>query len=192
MRWALVPAFSKSVKAKQPWFNAQVETLRDKGSFFGIKADAAHRALIVADSFYEWPKSEDVKAQGNTAPMRFVVDEGRPFAFAGLWVNAPHVGDGPVESCTIITCDAHRNRVMAPVHHRMPVILPDVEEMLAWLDPGHDSELALKMCEPLAADRLSASFAMVAVNNVKLPEGPELLRPDASFTAEEPQQLSLS
>ena len=145
-RWALVPAFAKSVNTQKPWINAQTETLRSRRSFFGVKPDAAHRALIVADGFYEWPKPENKKAQGKTAPMRFVVDNGKPFAFAGLGVTAPHVEDGPMERCTIIICDARHNRVVAPVHKSMPVILPDPDQMIAWLDPAIGSKQALEMC----------------------------------------------
>lgn len=158
LRWALVPANAGSVKTKRPWINAKVETLRSKGSYFGVAPEAAHRALILADGFYEWPKLEDEKAKGKLKPppMRFTVDGGRVFCFAGLWVTAPHVADGPVASCTIITCDSASNRVVSPVHDRMPVILADVEMMQAWLDPSISGQEALSFCEPLGAERMSA------------------------------------
>ena len=158
LRWALVPANASTVKTKRPWINAKVETLRSKGSYFGVAPDSAHRALILADGFYEWPKPEDEKAKGKLKPppMRFTVDGGRVFCFAGLWVTAPHVADGPVASCTIITCDSSGNRVVSPVHDRMPVILADAERMRAWLDPEISSQEALSLCEPLGAERMSA------------------------------------
>ncbi len=126
------------VKTKKPWINATVEGLRSKGSYFGVKPDVAHRALILADGFYEWPKPEDEKAKAKLKPppMRFTVEGERVFCFAGLWVTARHVEGGPVASCTIITCGATGNRVVAPVHDRMPVILADPDVMRAWLDPG--------------------------------------------------------
>jgi hypothetical protein len=34
---------------------------------------------------------------------------------------------------------------------------------------------SLSLCQPVAAERLSAEIANVAVNSVKSPEGPELL-----------------
>jgi putative SOS response-associated peptidase YedK len=171
LRWALVPANSTTRKTQRPWINAKVETLRSRGSYFGVAADAEHRALILADGFYEWPKPEDERAKRKlkAAPLHFQVDGGRMFCFAGLWVNAPHVKDGPVESCTIITCDSASNGVIAPVHDRMPVILADPERMRAWLDPSVSPQEALTLCEPLADNR--------AVNDVNSPEGPELLLP---------------
>ena len=160
LRWGLVPAAASTVKTKRPWINAKVETLRSKGSYFGVKADAAHRALILADGFYEWPKPEDEKAKTKlkAPPMRFTVDGGRVFCFAGLWVSARHVQGGPVASATIITCDSSANRVVAPVHDRMPVILADLDVMKAWLDPSISPAEALSLCEPLAADRVSSEL----------------------------------
>jgi len=177
LRWALVPAGASTVKTKKPWINATVEGLRSKGSYWGVKPDVAHRALILADGFYEWPKPEDDKAKAKLKPppMRFTVDGGRVFCFAGLWVTARHVEGGPVSSCTIIICDSASNRVVAPVHDWMPVILPDVEMWRAWLDPSISAEEALTLCEPLAAERMSATLASRAVNSVRSPEGPELL-----------------
>ena len=54
LRWDLVPAGATTTKWKEPRINARVETLRSKGSYFGVKPDAAHRALIVADGFYDY------------------------------------------------------------------------------------------------------------------------------------------
>jgi putative SOS response-associated peptidase YedK len=160
LRWALVPEGDGTVKTKRPWINAKVETLRSKGSYFGVAPDVAHRALILADGFYEWPKPEDEKAKSKlkAPPVRFTVDGGRVFCFAGLWVIARHVEGGPVSSCTIITCDSTSNRVVAPVHDRMPVILADTDRIKAWLDPSISPAEALSLCEPLGADRMSSEI----------------------------------
>ena len=72
------------------------------------------RCLVLADGFYEW-KREDGKT-----PYYFRLKDSSPFAFVGLWERWEK-GDEPVESCTLITCEA--NGVVAPVHDRMPVIL---------------------------------------------------------------------
>jgi putative SOS response-associated peptidase YedK len=83
------------------------------------------------------------------------------FCFAGLWVTARHVEGGPVASCTIITCDSTANRVVAPVHDRMPVILADPDRITAWLDPAISPAEALSLCEPLAADRMSSEIRLL-------------------------------
>jgi len=177
LRWGLVLGRASTTRTERPWINARVERLRAKGGYFGVKADAAHRALIVADGFFEWPALEDkdAKRKLRPAPLHFQVDGGPAFCFAGLWTTAPHVEDGAVESCTIITCDGRSNRVVGPVHDRMPVILPDPELWRAWLDPSVSPEEALTLCEPLPAERISARPASRAVNSVRSPEGPELL-----------------
>jgi putative SOS response-associated peptidase YedK len=177
LRWDLVPSNAETTKAPRPRINAAIETLRSRGSYFGVKPDVAHRALIVADGFYEWPKLEDENAKRKLrpAPLHFQLDGGRAFCFAGLWTTAPHVEGGPVESATIITCDGSSNRIVGPVHDRMPVILPDPELWRAWLDRSMSAEEALTLCEPIAAERISAAPASQAVNSVKSPEGPELL-----------------
>jgi putative SOS response-associated peptidase YedK len=177
LRWGLLPASATTTKTERPWINAKVETLRSRGSYFGVKPDATHRTLIVADGFYEWPKIEDEKAKRKLrpAPLHFQVDGGRAFCFAGLWVTAPYVEAGPVASCTIITCDGRSNRIVGPIHDRMPVILPDPELWQAWLDPSISAEEALSLCQPVAAQRLSARAASQAVNSVRSPEGPDLL-----------------
>jgi len=54
LRWGLVPAGASAIKTERPSINAKVETLRSKGSYFGVKADVAHRALILADGFYDY------------------------------------------------------------------------------------------------------------------------------------------
>jgi putative SOS response-associated peptidase YedK len=179
MRWALVPAYAKTVKTPRPWINAKVEGLRTKGSYLGVTPEAAHRALIVGDGFFEWPKPEDEQAKRKLkpAPFRFQVDDGKAFVFAALWTTARHVENGPIESTTMLTCDATGNRVVAPIHDRMPVILADIEQMKAWLDPAVSPAEALTLCEPLDANRMSASVASKAVNNVNSPDGPDLLLP---------------
>jgi putative SOS response-associated peptidase YedK len=174
LRWALVPAGASTVKTKQPWINAKVETLRSKGSYFGVAPDAAHRALILADGFYEWPKlveDEGVQKKLKPPPMRFTLDAGRVFCFAGLWATAPHVEDGPLASCTIITCDSSSNRLLAPVHDRMPVILADPELMRAWLDPSISSREALSLCEPIGAQRMSSEIRRVGEQRAPEPLG---------------------
>jgi putative SOS response-associated peptidase YedK len=141
------------------------------------------------------PKPEDkgAKAKVTPPPFRFQVDGGHTVGFAGLWVTSPEIEGGPVESCAILTCDATHNRVVSPIHHRMPVIFADLDAMQRWLDPSVSPEDALSHCEPLAANRMSAALASQAVNNVRLPDGPELLTPTATPASADGQpQLSLS
>ncbi len=109
-------------------------------------------------------------------PFFFQVDGGIPFAFAALWTPAKIDGEW-VASVSLLTCDAASNRVAAPVHDRMPVILADRDVQQAWLDPALDAQEALALCEPLPTSRLSAQPANPAVNKAGEldAEGPQLL-----------------
>jgi putative SOS response-associated peptidase YedK len=57
----------------------------------------------------------------------------RLFSFAGLWDRWESPDKGVIETCTILTTAA--NAVLAPIHDRMPVILPP-GEYDRWLDPA--------------------------------------------------------
>ncbi|MCY4396657.1 MAG: SOS response-associated peptidase [Rhodospirillaceae bacterium] len=121
-RWGLIPSWAKDMKIGAKLTNARAETIAEKPSF--RSAWRKRRCLIAADGFYEWQRDGAVKI-----PYRVTYEDGRPFAFAGLWErwDGP---DGPLRSCTIVTTDA--NAVLAPIHHRMPVII-DPPEFGRWL-----------------------------------------------------------
>jgi putative SOS response-associated peptidase YedK len=121
------------------------------------------RCLVLADGWYEWMKQE---AKGGVKqPFRYTVDGGVPFAFAGLY-------DGT--GAAILTTVA--NEICAPVHDRMPVILPDAEAEAAWLSEDVGVEEALEFLLPLDSGRVSVAPANPAVNKAGV-EGAELLTP---------------
>jgi putative SOS response-associated peptidase YedK len=80
-----------------------------------------------------------------------------------------------LESCTIVTTTP--NELVAPVHDRMPVILP--RELEAdWLDPGVAKEHALALLEPRPAEAMVALPASTRMNSVRN-DDPGLLVADA-------------
>ena len=81
------------------------------------------RCLIPADGFYEWVAA----AGGPRRPYHFRRKDGRPFAFAGLWMPVRSE-----EACTILTTAP--NELVRPLHDRMPVMLSP-EDYGLWLDP---------------------------------------------------------
>jgi putative SOS response-associated peptidase YedK len=151
--------------------NARAETADSKPAYSKLLARAARRALLPADGFYEWLRPEDRK--GQRIPFRFTLPDGAPFAFAGLWTPARIDGEW-IASATMMTTGA--NAVVARLHDRMPVILPDRESELAWLSPELDAQSAKALCVPLAAELLVAKPANPALNKAGIPEGPELLQ----------------
>jgi putative SOS response-associated peptidase YedK len=176
VRWGLIPPWAHELgKGFQP-INGKSETAADKAPFAELMARPERHCLVLADGWYEWLKAEK---GGERVPFRYTIDSGEPFAFAGLWCRRRIAGELVLSAC-ILTCAA--NEICAPVHDRMPCVLPGPDEEAAWLAGEHDGLLAA-----CAASRTSAEPANPAVNKAGV-EGPELLvvPPPA-----EPAQLSL-
>jgi putative SOS response-associated peptidase YedK len=180
MRWGLVPVWAKDLKVGYRMINAKKENLQKSRAYGPLLGKYRHRCLIVADGFYEWMKAEDPKQPRQ--PWHFQVDGGEPFAFAGLctrkeWTDPDERGydDGYLYTCTLVTTTP--NAVVAPVHDRMPAILPSPEAEAAWLQPDLSPEDAVAMCGPLDPGRMSSAPANPALNKVGkgTTEGPELL-----------------
>ena len=144
MRWGLIPAWAKAAGNGNPLINARAETLTVKPSF--RQALERRRCLIPADGFYEWPPAA---AGGQRLPWRIGLNSGEPFAFAGLWERWQAPEGNIIHSCAIVTTAA--NELLAPIHPRMPVILPPAAER-AWLDPElRDTQGLAAMLNPYPA-----------------------------------------
>jgi putative SOS response-associated peptidase YedK len=126
LRWGLIPSWSKDPAIGNRLINARAETVREKPSF--RNAFRRHRCLIPASGFYEWQRQERGKQ-----PYFVRMRNERVFAFAGLWDRWESPDEGAIETCTILTISA--NAVLAPIHDRMPVIVPTMEYD-RWLDPS--------------------------------------------------------
>ena len=128
LRWGLIPGWARDAGIGYRLINARAETASTKPAFRA--AWRARRCLIPVDGFYEWTREGSVRQ-----PWLIGVKDGRLFAFAGLWErwtvregsalkgSLTEFGPGDIiETCTILTTEA--NEAVAPVHDRMPVILP--------------------------------------------------------------------
>ena len=152
MRWGLVPSWAKDLKVGNRMFNARGETVAERPAF--RTALRRRRCLVVADGFYEWQK-----VAGGKRPMHITLQSGEPFAFAGLWETWRDPSGVVIPSCTIITTTP--NELMAPIHDRMPVILPREVESL-WLDPEvQDAAVLTDLLVPYAAEDMAVSEAGV-------------------------------
>lgn len=172
MRWGLVPSWATEIKGPL-MINARLETVAEKPAYRRLIPRGQRRALQIADGYYEWLKPEH-RSQPRQ-PFHFQVDGGLPFAFAAIWTPAKVAGEW-LHSCSLLTCDAAPNRIAAPIHDRMPVILADAEAQRAWLDPSLGAAEALELCGALPTERLSARPANPALNNVRTAvDGPDLL-----------------
>jgi putative SOS response-associated peptidase YedK len=158
-KWGLLPHWAKDSKVAFKLINARAETLTEKPAYRGLLTN--RRCLIPADGFYEWTLGSDGKKQ----PIHFHLPGHELFAFAGLWTSRTEEASGEIiESCTIITTQP--NALVAPVHDRMPVILPADAESV-WLDASVSKEHALSLLEPYPAELMAALPASTRVNSVR-------------------------
>jgi putative SOS response-associated peptidase YedK len=170
-KWGLLPHWAKDSKIAFKMINARAETLTEKPAYRGLLS--RQRCLIPADGFYEWTAGSD----GKKHPIHFHLPDYELFAFAGLWTSrTDEQSVGIMESCTIITTTP--NELVAPVHNRMPVILPTDAEGV-WLDPTISKEHALSLLEPYPADLMLALPASTRVNSVRNDDSGLLLSDDA-------------
>lgn len=165
LRWGLIPHWAEDASIGNKMINARAETIAQKPSF--REAFRKRRCLVLADGYYEWQK-----IAGGKQPMRFVLNDEGPFAFAGLW-ETWRQGEEVIRSFTIITTSA--NATTAPVHDRMPVILlPEHERR--WLDPGTDPVELHEMLLPYP-DELMRFYPVSKSINSPANEGATLIAP---------------
>ncbi len=161
LRWGLVPFWAKDPAIGNRMINARAETVAEKPAY---RAAYRHRrCLVLADGFYEWQRGEEGKT-----PFYISLASGEPFALAGLWEQwKDRQSDEVLETATLITMEA--NDFMAPLHHRMPVVLqPDTAG--EWLSGSN--ELLDSVAERMPA--LQAWPVDRRVNNARN-EGAELI-----------------
>ena len=165
MRWGLIPFWAKDPKIGARMINARAETVAEKPAF--RNALKKRRCLVLADGYYEWQKTPVGKR-----PYRIVLRSGEPFAMAGLWEKWKDHQGNVVPSCTIITTEA--NDFLAPIHNRMPVILPRDAEGV-WLDPDvKDSASLTSILAPYSDGALDAYEISTLVNYARN-NGPEVI-----------------
>ena len=132
LRWGLIPFWASDPAIGSRLANARAESAAEKPAFRG--AFRARRCLIPSDGFYEW---QVVKGMTKKQPWFVHRTDGGVFGLAGLWERwEPKAGtvgpDGaaPFETCTVLTTEP--NALMAPIHARMPVIIPPAS-YASWL-----------------------------------------------------------
>lgn len=167
--WGLIPHWAKDKAIGNKLINARAETLAEKPSF--RDAFKKQRCLVLADSFYEWADLQ--KGQGRV-PYRICLADDEVFAFAGLWAKwQPPDGSPEVNSFTIITTAA--NKLLKPIHDRMPIILiPETAQ--TWLDTASSSETIAKLFDPFDPDMMKFYAVSTAVNSPRN-DSPELIEP---------------
>jgi putative SOS response-associated peptidase YedK len=142
LTWGLIPHWADDPTAGNRPINARAETVAEKRSF--RDAYENRRCLVLADGFYEWTSTTAGKQ-----PYRVTLTSEKSFALAGLWERwqptqkqtgldefdggEPDSEAEAVETFTIVTTEP--NDVVAELHDRMAVVLPEGDER-RWLADG--------------------------------------------------------
>ncbi|WP_299609440.1 SOS response-associated peptidase [uncultured Tateyamaria sp.] len=142
MRWGIVPVGRVNARGRpvmEQIINARSETVFDKTAFDGVG-----RAVIPVNGWYEWTGEKRKKTAWRIGP------KGRGFlhfaAITDLW-TAP--GGLEVPQVAAVTCEP--NADVAPIHHRMGVLL-ERADLTTWM--GDDLEAAKALMVPWPEGRL--------------------------------------
>ena len=145
LRWGYKPTWAKT--PSQMLINARGETVDNKPTF--KRAFQSRRCVFMADGFYEWQKKN-----GARIPHHFYLQDKKPFLLAGVYQKSSDVPSG--FAGVILTTQA--NGVVAPVHHRMPVMFT-AHEAIDWLRA--EPSVAKNHLKPFP----DASLAAIAVGD---------------------------
>ena len=174
-RWGVIPHWSADARIASRTFNARAESIASMPAF--RDSFRRKRCLVPVDTFYEWRRQDGVRQ-----PYRIFRADGRPLVLAGLWDGwkDPHSGEVR-RTFTIVTTTP--NAVVAELHDRMPVIIPD-DAWARWLDPRPAEPGELRaLLEPTDAVALEVAPVSRLVNDVRN-DGPGLLVPEDSGDVE--------
>lgn len=167
LHWGLIPFWAKDPGIGSRMINARAETVAEKPAFRA--AFRRRRCLVPADGFYEWQKQN-----GSKQPFYIRLQDGRPFAFAGLWERWQDEEGGVIESCTLLT--TRPNELIRPLHNRMPVILHP-HNYAVWLDPEvEDLDVLRRLLDPYPPSEMEA-YAVSRYVNAPRNEGPDCIAP---------------
>lgn len=155
-KWGFVPSWSKDAAIGNKMINARGESVADQPSF--RHAFRSKRVLVAADGFYEWKKQGKIKI-----PVYIHLKSRKPFGFAGLMSLWTSTEGKQVCTCTIITTNA--NKLLEPVHDRMPVIIHKTDEDI-WLDPSsQDKDNLMSLLKPYEAEEMDYYNVSTIVNS---------------------------
>ena len=132
MRWGIVPVGRKNARGRpvmETLVNARGETVFDKSAFAGTG-----RAVVPADGWYEWTGEARRKTAWRLRPRSGILWFA---AITDVW-TAP--GGQTLPQLATVTCPP--NADVAPIHHRMGVLL-DPADLALWLTGSAEAAAAL-------------------------------------------------
>jgi len=147
MSWGFIPPWAKDPfdKKRPRPFNARSESLEEKKLFSGSWRHK--RCLIPASGFFE-------------KKYRIRKESYKTFWLGGIWSKWTSPYGAELESCCVLTTEP--NTLMKPLHHRMPVVVPDGYEE-QWIEQIKDT-YELKVLFPIMKGWSSAGWVVEEVN----------------------------
>ncbi len=110
MSWGFISPWAKDPfdKKRPRPFNARSETVDEKKLFYGSWKH--RRCLIPASGFFE---------------KKFLIrkENYETFWLGGIWSKWSSADGAEIESCCVLTTEP--NELIKPLHHRMPVVVPN-------------------------------------------------------------------
>ncbi len=162
--WGLVNSWQSDAKGAFKQINARSESAASRPAF--RDAYLRRRCAVPADGFFEWTGTK-----ADRRPIWFHSPHDDLLLFAGLYESWHDRTGAWQRTFTILTTGA--NAAVAPIHDRMPVILPP-ERVDEWLHlPSRDAEqdayakALTGLLAPAASDALVATPVSRRVNSVQ-------------------------
>jgi putative SOS response-associated peptidase YedK len=178
--WGFIPPWGEEKGEKGYQINIRDDTI-GRNTFFRSRL-LTGRCIILADGFYEWQKPPGFEHLGRgkrlpkgvrKIPHRIMMADGAPFPLASLW-RTVEINEKKTITAGIITTSP--NKLVAPIHDRMPVILDD-EELTPWLDPRNDDFVSLHaLLDPYPDGPMTSYVVTETVNNGRN-DTPECIAP---------------
>lgn len=153
MQWGFIPAWWSKDEIPKSTINARLEEAATKPMWRdGMKRS---RALVPALGYYEWKVTSGLKQ-----PYFIHAPDRSLMCFAGLWSQWREV-----RTFAILTTAAAPG--VSELHHRMPVVVPQVL-WVAWTDPEqNDGAAAAKLAQESAVGVFSWTPVSTYVNSPK-------------------------
>jgi len=152
MLWGFVSEWAKDPfdPSRPRPFNARVETIREKKLFTGSWKHK--RCVLPASGFLE--KGYRIRRK-----------DSQTFWLAGIWNRWMSSEGSELDTCCVLTTEP--NKLIRPLHNRMPVIIPNGQEE-DWIAPAKDG-YELRALEDLLVSRSSDEWLAEPINNKTVP-----------------------
>ena len=164
MRWGLLPHWMREKGKAQ--INAKSETAAEKPMF--RQAMRHTRCVVLCDGFYE------PEGKRQPRPWHFFQRPGSELmGLAGIYTWSEQGNDGSAGFAILTT---EPNPVVAPIHDRMPVILPQ-DSWRAWLNEAIPPEDVAPLCHPSLSPDLEGWKVSDDAKKPSAPDGPGCIEP---------------